>query len=68
MSGMLRGVAQFQEQVDEDYRELPCRDFDFDCYGFDGLIPFGDYKKCQEYMPEMGKCIFLTNNTDPDDN
>jgi len=51
------------EQVDalnEEYRrELPCRDFDLDCFTLDGVIPFGSYKKCQAYMPGMGKCLFL---------
>ncbi len=60
MSSLLSNACQFQDQLEEDYRELPCRDFDLDCYGFDGVIPFGNYGKCQAYMPEMGKCIFIS--------
>jgi hypothetical protein len=50
---------QLQDISERDHRELPCRDFDMDCYGFDGIIPFGGYSRCQEYMPELGKCPFL---------
>ena len=52
-------VRQVQDQPEEDYRELPCRDFDLDCYAFDGIVPFGSYLRCQAYMPETGRCIFL---------
>jgi len=60
MEFLSRSVAQTQDQNEDDYRELPCRDFDLDCYAFDGVIPFGGYRRCQSYMPEMGKCIFLS--------
>jgi hypothetical protein len=40
-------------------REVPCRDLDLDCFAFDGLVPFGDYGRCQAYAPELGRCIFL---------
>ncbi|MBD3298536.1 MAG: hypothetical protein GF341_07780 [candidate division Zixibacteria bacterium] len=43
-------------------REIPCRDLDLDCFGFDGQIPFGDYARCQAYAPELGRCIFLSTN------
>jgi hypothetical protein len=57
---MLDVVRQYQDQTQEDYRELPCRDFDFDCYGFDGIVPFGDYRRCEAYARERGRCIFLS--------
>ncbi len=50
---------QVLEEKEEDFRELPCRDFDMDCYAFDSVVPFGSYKKCQAYMPGMGRCLFL---------
>ncbi len=43
-----------------DQREVPCRDMDFDCFAFDGVIPFGDYARCEAYAPELGRCIFLS--------
>ena len=67
MNSVLKHVTQFQDQKEEDYRELPCRDFDLDCYGFDGIIPFGDYRKCQAYMPEMGRCPFLSSKSESDE-
>ncbi len=48
-----------EERSEENYRELPCRDFDWDCLATDGVIPFGDYIKCQNYDPERGKCLFV---------
>jgi hypothetical protein len=42
-----------------DRREIPCRDMDLDCFAFDGIVPFGDYARCQAYAPELGRCIFL---------
>jgi hypothetical protein len=49
-----------EERLKRDYRELPCRDFDWDCLATDGVIPFGDYRRCQSYAPERGKCLFVT--------
>ena len=37
------------ETVEKDFKDLPCRDFDWDCLATDGIIPFGDYRKCQNY-------------------
>jgi len=48
-----------EERRAEDYRELPCRDFDWDCLATDGIIPFGNYLKCQNYDPQRGKCLFV---------
>jgi len=31
---------------------------DWDCFALDGKIPFGNYQKCYQYAPELGKCIF----------
>jgi hypothetical protein len=42
-----------------DRREVPCRDLDFDCFAFDGVVPFGGYGRCQAYAPELGRCILL---------
>jgi len=44
-----------------DRREIPCKDLDLDCFAFDGVIPFGDYRKCHTYDPEAGRCIFCSN-------
>ncbi|GAB4322556.1 MAG: hypothetical protein Kow0074_14190 [Candidatus Zixiibacteriota bacterium] len=44
-------------------REIPCRDLDLDCFAFDGQVPFGEYTRCQAYAPELGRCIFLSENT-----
>jgi hypothetical protein len=41
-----------------DHREVPCRDMDLDCFAFDRIVPFGDYRHCQAYAPELGRCIF----------
>jgi hypothetical protein len=41
-----------------DRREIPCKDLDLDCFAFDGIIPFGDYRRCHAYEPEAGRCIF----------
>ncbi|KPJ52175.1 hypothetical protein AMJ39_08485 [candidate division TA06 bacterium DG_24] len=40
-------------------REMPCRDFDFDCLALDGVVPFGDYRRCYRYAPELGTCLFV---------
>jgi hypothetical protein len=40
------------------FKEIPCKDMDLDCFALDGKIPFGSYKRCYEYAPELGKCIF----------
>jgi hypothetical protein len=47
-----------EERSLDDYKEIPCKDMDFDCFALDGKIPFGGYKRCYEYAPELGKCIF----------
>jgi hypothetical protein len=51
-----------EERLEEQNRELPCRDFDWDCLATDGIVPFGDYRKCQMYDPERGKCLFMTSH------
>jgi hypothetical protein len=48
-----------EERSEEDHRELPCRDFDWDCLALDGVIPFESYIKCQMYDQERGKCLFV---------
>lgn len=63
---MLETVTHYQDQTEEDYRELPCRDFDLDCYGFDGIVPFGDYRRCEAYARERGRCIFLSSGCESD--
>lgn len=40
------------------FREIPCKDMDLDCFALDGKIPFDDYRKCYDYAPELGRCIF----------
>jgi len=47
-----------EERSLSDCKEIPCKDMDFDCFALDGKIPFGSYKRCYEYAPELGKCIF----------
>jgi hypothetical protein len=47
-----------EERKLEDFREIPCKDMDLDCFAQDGIIPFGSYRCCYEYAPELGKCIF----------
>jgi hypothetical protein len=54
----LLGVISFEERVIKDYKEIPCKDMDLDCFAFDGKIPFGSYEKCYNYAPELGRCIF----------
>ncbi|MGB7060998.1 MAG: hypothetical protein WBF13_01430 [Candidatus Zixiibacteriota bacterium] len=41
-----------------DFREIPCKDMDSDCFALDGRAPFGSYRRCYEYAPELGRCIF----------
>jgi len=40
------------------FKEIPCKDMDLDCFSLDGKVPFGSYKRCYEYAPELGRCIF----------
>jgi hypothetical protein len=40
------------------FKEIPCKDMDLDCFALDGKPPFGSYKRCYEYAPELGRCIF----------
>jgi hypothetical protein len=47
-----------EERELKDFREIPCRDMDLDCFAQDGIIPFGSYRCCYDYAPELGKCIF----------
>jgi hypothetical protein len=53
-----------EERKREDFKEIPCKDMDLDCFALDGEIPFGDYRRCYEYAPEMGKCIFCISTKD----
>ncbi len=53
----LSDTPQEERQLDR-FREIPCKDMDLDCLALDGKIPFGSYKRCYEYAPELGKCIF----------
>ena len=46
-----------EEKLLTDPRELPCRDMDLDC--LTGERPFGSYRRCYVYAPEMGKCPLL---------
>ena len=46
-----------------DRREVPCKDLDLDCFAFDGVVPFGDYRRCHAYDPETGRCIFCSNDS-----
>lgn len=47
-----------EERMLVNFKEVPCKDMDLDCLAMDGRIPFGSYKKCYEYAPELGRCIF----------
>jgi hypothetical protein len=47
-----------EERTLANFKEIPCKDMDLDCFALDGTIPFGSYKKCYQYAPELGKCIF----------
>ncbi len=53
----ISGIPKEERRMD-DYKEIPCKDMDWDCFALDGQIPFGNYKQCYEYAPELGKCIF----------
>jgi hypothetical protein len=59
-----KSIFKFLEEIPreerrlDDFREIPCKDMDLDCLASDGKIPFGSYKRCYEYAPELGKCIF----------
>ena len=52
------GIVSVEERVIKDYKEIPCKDMDLDCFAFDGEKPFGSYEKCYNYAPELGRCIF----------
>ena len=54
---LIQMIPREERRIDY-YKEIPCKDFDYDCFGFDGRIPFGNYERCYNYAPEMGKCIF----------
>ena len=47
-----------EERKLTDFKEIPCKDMDLDCLALDGRTPFGSYKRCYEYAPELGRCIF----------
>ncbi len=47
-----------EERTLTDFKEIPCKDMDLDCFALDGKVPFGSYKRCYEYAPELGRCIF----------
>ncbi len=59
MTLIIELMREERRQDDIDYRELPCRDFDWDCLATDGVIPFGSYIRCQNYDPARGKCLFV---------
>jgi len=59
LSGLLQPTTGLQMIQWPDRREIPCRDMDLDCFAFDGVVPFGNYARCQAYAPELGRCIFL---------
>jgi len=60
----MKSIAKFinivsqEERKLEDYKEIPCKDMDYDCFAFDGKIPFRNYERCYSYAPELGRCIF----------
>ena len=47
-----------EERTLLNFKEIPCKDMDMDCFALDGKTPFGSYKKCYEYAQELGRCIF----------
>ena len=51
-------VISVEERRIDDFKEIPCKDMDYDCFAFDGRVPFGSYQRCYKYAPERGKCIF----------
>jgi hypothetical protein len=57
-SNRFLNVISFEERRIDDFKEIPCKDMDYDCFAFDGKIPFGSYQRCYDYAPERGKCIF----------
>lgn len=57
-SNKLLSVISFEERRIDDFREIPCKDMDYDCLAFDGKVPFGNYQRCYKYAPERGTCIF----------
>ena len=46
--GILNISVQEERNLDH-YREIPCKDFDLDCFALDGKIPFNNYRKCYYY-------------------
>ena len=58
VSSKILPVISHEERRIDDFREIPCKDMDYDCLAFDGKIPFGNYHRCYDYAPERGKCIF----------
>jgi len=34
------------------FKEIPCKDMDIDCFALDGSIPFGSYQRCYAYAPD----------------
>jgi hypothetical protein len=51
-------IVSREERRLGDYKEIPCKDMDYDCFAFDGKILFGNYERCYNYAPELGRCIF----------
>jgi len=47
-----------EERTLSNFKEIPCKDMDMDCFALDGKIPFGNYQRCYAYAPELGRCIF----------
>jgi hypothetical protein len=47
-----------EERILLNFKEIPCKDMDLDCLALDGRVPFGSYRRCYEYAPELGRCIF----------
>ena len=56
-SNKLLSVISVEERRIDDFKEIPCKDMDYDCFAFDGRVPFGSYQRCYGYAPERGKCI-----------
>lgn len=58
VSSKILPVIAHEERRIDDFREIPCKDMDYDCFAFDGRVPFGSYNRCYAYAPERGRCIF----------
>jgi hypothetical protein len=54
---LLADIPKEELRLDK-HKEMPCKDVDLDCMALDGQVPFGDYRRCYEYAPELGKCVF----------